>query len=77
MSTTARPDTIATLSKDYPEWHVWRGRSGDRLKGWHATRKTRPTSMEYRASLYRTLAADDPAHLREQLEQQAEIESRL
>lgn len=77
MNTTAGTDTIATLDADYPGWHVWRGRSDNRLRGWYATRKTRPTSLEYRAGLYRTLAADDPAGLRAQLEQQAEIESRL
>lgn len=77
MSTTAEPDTIATLSRDYPGWHVWRGRSGDKLKGWYATRTTRPTSMEYRQGLYRTLGADDPENLRQQLEQQAEREGLL
>jgi hypothetical protein len=77
MSTTVKPDTIATLSKDYPTWHVWRGRSGTKLKGWYATRHHRLSNMEYREGLFRTLAADDPAGLREQLEQQAAIEARL
>lgn len=74
MSTTAKPDTIATLTEDFPTWHIWRGRSDDRLKGWYATRKRRLSNMEYREGLFRTLAADDPQGLRGQLEQQAAIE---
>lgn len=77
MSTTAEPDTITTLAEGFPGWHVWRGRSGDGLKGWYATRQQRLSSMEYREGLFRTLAADDPGSLREQLEQQTAIEARL
>jgi hypothetical protein len=75
MDATTDSDTIATLVADFPGWHIWRGRSGDQLMGWYATRQERLTSMEYRAGLFRTLAADDSRGLREQLEQQTAIQT--
>ena len=71
MDATADSDTIATLVEEFSGWHIWRGRSGHQLRGWYATRRERLTSMEYRAGLFRTLAADDPNGLREQFEQTA------
>jgi hypothetical protein len=74
---TADTDAITVLGEGFPGWCVWRGRDGDKLASWYATRRERLTDMEYCEGLYRTLAADDPNGLREQLEEQADIEARL
>ena len=78
MSTATEPDTVASLGEEFPDWHVWRGRSGGRLKGWYATRDRRQklSSADQAAGLFRTLGADNSQGLREQLEQQQSIENR-
>jgi hypothetical protein len=74
MDATADSDTIATLVEEFSGWHIWRGRNGHHLKGWYATRGEHLTNAQYRAGLFRTLAADDSAGLREQLERQVAIQ---
>ncbi|GAA4510837.1 hypothetical protein GCM10023191_074050 [Actinoallomurus oryzae] len=75
MDATADSDPMTTLVEEFSGWHIWRGRSGHQLSGWYATRRKRLTNAEFRAGLFRTLAADDPHGLREQLEQQAAIQN--
>lgn len=76
MSATTKPDTVASLGEEFPDWHVWRGRSGTHLRGWYATRRRRLSTADYHDGLFRTLGADNPEGLREQLEQQCAIEAR-
>lgn len=57
MDATADSDTMTTLVEDFSGWHIWRGRGGHQLSGWYATRRKRLTNAEFRARLFRTLAA--------------------
>lgn len=74
---TTDADTLAALARDFPDWHIWRGRDGAHRRGWYATRRRRLSSDEYDAGLFRTLASDDPTGLRDQLDQQQQVEERF
>lgn len=79
MGTTTELDAMAVLAKTFPDWHVWRGRSGPHLKGWYATRDRhrKLSAEEVNAGLARTVAADDANELRDRLRQQQSIEQHL
>lgn len=76
VTTDLEAGTVAALAGEFPGWHVWRGRSGNRPSGWHATRdrhrKLSPADLA--AGLLRTLEAPSAAALREQMEQQRVLE---
>jgi hypothetical protein len=68
---------LAGLAAEFPGWHVWRSRDGrGRDAGWNATRRRRPGPGALAAGVLGKVAADGPAELRAQLEQQHAIETR-
>lgn len=77
MSTDTDADTLAALARDFPDWHIWRGRDGAHLSGWYATRRRKLTGAEYEAGMFRTLADDHPSGLRDQLDQQQQVATRF
>lgn len=55
---------LNALHRDFPGWQFWRGHDGHgQLHGWHATRRTPDGST--------MVVADDPAQLRQRVEQAA------
>jgi hypothetical protein len=70
MSSTDEGD-LASLSAEFPGWHVWRGRDRRwRWDGWHATRREVPARAEALAGVLARLSAPAPAELRGLLGQQ-------
>lgn len=70
-------EAVDALARDYPGWHIWRGRNGSgQPTGWYATRQRRLSARERDAGLFPTLAAENPRHLRQQLARQSEAQWR-
>ncbi|MFI7044045.1 hypothetical protein [Streptosporangium sandarakinum] len=70
--------TLEDLARDFPGWLIWRGRGSDGPEGWYATRRGASLSEEeLNMGLAETVSGTDDVELLGQLQEQAEIGSRL
>jgi hypothetical protein len=61
-------DLKAAIEEEFPGWLVWRSDAGR----WYATRSGDLTDAQLQAGYAMTVAADDPARLRELLRDQTD-----
>lgn len=74
----AEDDLVTGLARQYPTWHIWRGRRADNSPGDPmATRRRDLSSAELDAGLARTLPMGYHGDLPTQLAEQAARESYL
>jgi hypothetical protein len=74
QSPVQAPDDLASISREFPEWHSWSSSAG---RSWATRQGSAPSPQGQDPEWAMTIDADDLEGLREGLRRQESLETRL